>query len=220
MRGGDRAVNTSQTDEPRAYALQRSGHLVFDGTINTNLNRQLVTYPATVDTPGGNNTADTDPISHSLRHLALIFSYIDQNVISCWNGKCAGTTCTSLTASRVVLILRKLQGQAAEVFGEGVGEDLRALNETQRADLLITWQWIRNRVWRLAATHGLISPAGVGGPVELTQYYVLDIGAQTAEICRTLSYVSMEAHGTGFVSIGLLVVPFSLPFWLALTSMC
>lgn len=97
------------------------------------------------------------------------------------------------------------------------------LTESQKADLLITWQWIRNRIWRLAALHGLTTKPGHGhqgdeaegadarrrrdegarrrsrDAPELTPSYVLDVAATTVAICTRLSLAAMEAHGVGFV---------------------
>jgi hypothetical protein len=71
-----------------------------------------------------------------------------------------------------------------------------ALTEAQKADLLITWQWLRNRIWRLAALHGL---TGEEGPPELAPAYALDVAATAVAVCRRLSVAAMEAHGIGFV---------------------
>lgn len=156
----------------RAYALQRSAtSLVFGGAINAGAQ---------------------EGEGASLHHLARVFSVIDADVLLCWNGACAGRC--RLTRTRASRILRKLQGSAAQVFGGEEG--LLALTEAQKADLLITWQWMRNRIWRLAALHGL---TGDEGPPELAPAYALDVAATAVAICRRLSLSAMEAHGVGFV---------------------
>lgn len=142
----------------------------------------------------------------SLHHLARVFSVIDADIVVCWNGQCGGAgRCRTLTRRRASKILRRLQGSAAHVFGDEDG--LLELTESQKADLLITWQWIRNRIWRLAALHGLTQPMREDGEgeegdmdtPELTPAYVLDAAATTVAICRRLSLAAMEAHGVGFV---------------------
>ena len=75
--------------------------------------------------------------------------------------------------------------------------DLAAMTESQRSDLLVTWQWMRNRLWKLSAAHGLASE---DGPPELSTNYVVDVASTTVDICRQLPLQSMEAHGAGFVS--------------------
>ena len=100
-----------------------------------------------------------------------------------------------LTTERAVDMLSRLKGSVDNVFGPET--DLSVLSDAQRADLLITWQWIRNRLWRLAAAHNLTTE---DGPSELSAEYVVDIASTTVAICRQLSLASMEAHGAGFVS--------------------
>jgi hypothetical protein len=170
----------------RAYALQRSGHVVFEGSIHTSHHRGAIL--------GSASHVEEDPTSALLRHLAHIFSFVDQDVIACWNGRCDRLTCRTLTTSRAVDVLRRLRGSPAEVFsGE---ESLRNLSDSQKADLLVTWQWIRSRIWRLAAQHGLTKE---GFEPELAANYVVDVASTTVAICRRLSYSAMEAHGAGFV---------------------
>ena len=161
----------------RAYALQREGSIIFGGSIAR----------PTTSTP-------TDSSGQLLHYLAIIFSHIDQDVVSCWNGRCGGRNCQNLTRQRAVKILRELKGTAKRVFGDALLPDL---NETQKADLLITWQWIRNRIWRLAALHGLTTEDDAP---ELSVEYLLDVARTTLLICERLSSSSMEAHGVGFVS--------------------
>ncbi|WVR07710.1 hypothetical protein IAU60_004752 [Kwoniella sp. DSM 27419] len=95
---------------------------------------------------------------------------------------------------RVISILRRLNGSSEDLFG--VGFDIAGVGDVQRADLLITWQWLRNRIWRLAALHGLTVE---GQEYELSAAYVIDVATATVSICRKLSLRVMEAHGTGFV---------------------
>ena len=161
----------------RAYALQREGSIIFGGTISR----------PTVSTP-------TDSSGQLLHYLAIIFSHIDQDIVSCWNGRCGGKQCPNLTPQRAHTILRELKGTAQKVFGDPLLSDL---NETQKADLLITWQWIRNRIWRLSALHGFTSE---DSEPEFSVEYLIDIAKTTLRICERLSQTSMEAHGVGFVS--------------------
>jgi hypothetical protein len=171
----------------RAYSLQHGGGIVFEGSISTG---QILPLSDTA-----NN--DSDNTSPSLRYLAQLFSFIDQDIVTCWNGRCDGPLCRSLTTERAVEILRKLGGEPTEVFGEDFDHDLRnAMSESQRADLLITWQWLRNRVWRLVFLHGL---ATEDGAIELSRVYLANVAIATLDICKVLSTVSMDAHGAGFV---------------------
>jgi hypothetical protein len=166
----------------RAYALQRSGGVIFNGSIKRIANIEL------------------DPPSISLHYLTQIFSYLDQDIITCWNNQCPrayGQTCYHLTRDRVLNILSSLNGSAPEVFGDGSESDFKQLTDSQRADLFITWQWVKNRIWRLAALHGLTTEEG---PSELGVGYVVSAAVTTVAICRRLPLSAMESHGTGFVS--------------------
>ncbi|WWC89638.1 uncharacterized protein L201_004563 [Kwoniella dendrophila CBS 6074] len=164
----------------RAYALQRVGSITFHGSLYTPAIKML--DPA------------QDLPSRTLLHLAKLFSFVDSNIVSCWNGKCDPSTCTTLTKQRVLSILRSLNGTPGQVFGSEIA--LTGLSEVQQADLLITWQWLRNRVWRLAAGHGLTEE---GGEEELSVEYVVEVANTTVLICRRLSANALEAHGCGFV---------------------
>ena len=166
--------------------MQRSGNIVFAGSISA------FTFSSF--------DIDPDPAGQQLRHLAKIFSFIDQDIINCWNSRCDPIQCSALTRSRVIGTLSRLQGSASRVFGEDA--NLGELSEIQKADLLITWQWLRNRIWRLAASHGLTKE---GEEQELSVDYVVEVAATTVAICKRLSVPAMEAHGTGFVSDSLLI---------------
>ncbi|WVQ96920.1 hypothetical protein IAU59_004028 [Kwoniella sp. CBS 9459] len=163
----------------RAYALQRSGNLVFKSLAYSSI-------------PG---SVHIDPSMTHLRFLAKIFSFIDPNIVHCWNGRCEPSTCTSLSRQQIVDSLHSLSGTANEVFHEG-GDDLSSLTEVQKADLLVTWQWLRNKLWRLASLHHM---TGEDGERELSVDFVVEVASTTVEICKRLSLSSMEAHGTGFV---------------------
>jgi hypothetical protein len=170
----------------RAFALQRSsGTIAFDGPISTTL--EPLHHMS--DPP----LAPVAEQGHSLRYLALLFSYVDRSLLSCWSERCS-TPCTTLTRRRLILILTRLSAPPSEIFGDHAGRKIGALTDSQKADLLITWQWLRNRMWR---THGLTEE---GGERVLSVDFVLDVAKTTVRICQDLSFPAMEAHGTGFVS--------------------
>ncbi len=171
----------------RAYALQRSGNqIVFDGPICV---RMLNPIESKMET-------DEEPISRSLRYLAQLFSVFDQEIVACWNGHCTRGSCLVLTRSRAVDILQRLDGTAQDVFGEGFATQHAVLTDSQRSDLLVTWQWLKNRLWRLAMLHGL---TGEGQEPQLSAYFVYNTAVMTLGICQGLSKSAMEAHGTGWV---------------------
>ncbi|KAJ9097605.1 hypothetical protein QFC21_004639 [Naganishia friedmannii] len=173
----------------RAYSLQHLSGIIFEGPIST---LQILPPKNLADI-----NDDDDGTSPSLRYLAQLFSFIDQDIVTCWNGRCDGPSCRCLSEKRAIDILSKLGGSPTEVFGVDFEIQLRNLAESQRADLLITWQWLRNRIWRLAFLHGL---ARENGPVELSRVYLANVAIAALDICRDLSTRSMDAHGAGFVS--------------------
>ena len=140
-----------------------------------------------------------------LRYLARLFAFLDQDIIGCWNGHCDRSSCSILTRHRIVVMLTRLSGPMVQVFGDNGPE---SLTEVQLADLLVTWQWIRNRIWRLASLHG--HTCENAEPVLSTDFPV-DVALATVAICSKLSMASMEAHGTGFVST--LPLPLCLRCW-------
>ncbi|WRT69313.1 uncharacterized protein IL334_006297 [Kwoniella shivajii] len=164
----------------RAFALQRYGAITFHGSL------QIPAFMALDPTQ--------DLASRTLHHLARLFSFVDSNLVTCWNGKCDPTTCTDLPRAKVLRILRTLNGTPSQVFGSDIA--LTGLSDVQQADLLITWQWLRNRVWRLAVGHGLTDE---NAEAELGVGYVVDVASATVLICRRLSAGALEAHGCGFV---------------------
>lgn len=94
----------------------------------------------------------------------------------------------------IVDSLRHLSGSADKVFGDTAA--LQSLNEAQQADLLITWQWVRNRIWKIGYNHGF---ATEDAEPELAVDHVVEVASNAVAICQRLSLPSMEAHGTGFV---------------------
>jgi hypothetical protein len=71
------------------------------------------------------------------------------------------------------------------------------LSEAQITDLMITWQWMKSRMWRVASMHNLTSEAETN---ELSSSYVLGTACLTAQVCQHFSLKAIESHGTGFVS--------------------
>lgn len=54
-----------------------------------------------------------------LRCLAHLYSFINEDIISCWNGKCLEGVCETLDGPQVVALQRGLGGWA-EGFTESV----------------------------------------------------------------------------------------------------
>jgi hypothetical protein len=178
----------------RAYALQRGGNIVFTGKIYESiedLNPHMTAILAASSTSTGVQR-------EALQHLVRIFSYIDGDVVLCWNGQCEAD-CKRLTLSKVCQILSGLAGDTQDVFGVSEQAIDDALSESQKVDLFITWQWLRNRVWRLAYIHGLVDVRSTA-----SEHLSVAVPFQVARVacmwCEVFSKDAMDQHGRGFVS--------------------
>ena len=163
----------------RVHSLQRGGSITYPGRIKLGFTGSML----------------LDSTCPSLQYLAFLFDFIDGSIINCWNGYCQREKCVSWTRNTAVTLLARLKGSFTEVFGGNL--ELDNMSASQRSDLLVTWQWLRNRLWRLSAGHGLVSE---DGPQELSINYVVDVAATTVNMCRQFPMSAMEAHGAGFVS--------------------
>lgn len=85
---------------------------------------------------------DNEPIGlQGLRRLVRLFDVIDEDVLACWNRACKNNaTCRLRNPEAAVAIHRELCSD----FVEGIGHRMSPI---QKADILITQQWLRNRIW-------------------------------------------------------------------------
>lgn len=67
----------------------------------------------------------------------------------------------------------------------------------QHADLLVTQQWLRNRMWQLSVTHGLASDSSPHAA--LTPACAVEITQTTLRICQAFSRSALDGNGVGFV---------------------
>jgi hypothetical protein len=72
------------------------------------------------------------------------------------------------------------------------------LSETQCADVLVTRNWVQDRLWNLCFSHGLLRL--YSEHKELCFRYAFDNAERTLQLCRSLRISAMEAHGVGMVS--------------------
>jgi hypothetical protein len=84
------------------------------------------------------------------------------------------------------------------VFGVSQATLDTTLKDSQQVDLMITWEWLKNRVWTLAYMHGLMTEEDESPEFSLA---VLFKAAQMACMwCDRYGQRSMDRHGKGFVS--------------------
>ncbi|KAJ8103103.1 hypothetical protein POJ06DRAFT_294296 [Lipomyces tetrasporus] len=171
----------------RAYALQRHHSLI---RTSPSPNK-----PASLLAPNLFFTLSAT----GLDTMVELYKVVDADLIDCWNGRCATAdgACTKLSAERAASMHRLV----ADAYDHDSVDHDRALNETQRADLAISQQWLHNRLWQLCLSHGVlvIDPTTSTDHRELRLTYACDIARKTMGICRSLSMESMEVHGIGIM---------------------
>ncbi|KAM0790401.1 hypothetical protein ACM66B_003283 [Microbotryomycetes sp. NB124-2] len=167
----------------RAYAMQKNHSIVF--------NRASGVDWALSDIPWLSAYSGEMTPMLGLRCLAHLYSFINEDIVSCWNGKCLEGVCETMDAPKVVTLQRGLDGWA-----KGISETLMMqLTEPNRADLLVSQQWLRNRIWQLTVSHCL---ADQNSPeLELRLSYSLLIARETVRVCRSFTQDALEANGVG-----------------------
>ena len=77
----------------RAYAVQRNHSITFRGD-----HARGMALMSSSSLEGGKE----DESVRGLQRLSRLFEFIDEDVVSCWNGNCVPQTCATLTVERVV----------------------------------------------------------------------------------------------------------------------
>jgi hypothetical protein len=101
-----------------------------------------------------------------------------------WNGATLSSS-TEEKFSELATLQRELR-QPVQMDG---------VSETQRADVLVTQQWLRLTIWQAALRLGLISSSAV--EPEFGYTYPLELAYALREVLRTLSPAAIQAHGLG-----------------------
>ncbi|KAK9369145.1 hypothetical protein V1509DRAFT_621278 [Lipomyces kononenkoae] len=131
--------------------------------------------------------------------MVELYKVVDAELIDCWNGRCATADgrCTKMSAERAI----NMHKMVANAYNHDMLDPGCPLNETQRADLAISQQWLHNRLWQLCLSHGVLNvdSATATDHRELSLTYACDIAQKTIEICRSLAMESMEVHGIGIM---------------------
>jgi hypothetical protein len=76
--------------------------------------------------------------------------------------------------------------------------DVTAVSEIQRADILITQQWLRLMVWQTVLKLGLVSSTATDPSYSYS--YPVQIALSLCEVLKTLPSTAIEVHGLGIVS--------------------
>jgi hypothetical protein len=128
---------------------------------------------------------EEDPaIALGLSNIHRLFSLLDMNFVRVWNGALSSSS-TEERFSELATLQRELR-QPLQI------DDV---SETQRADILVTQQWLRLTIWQAALRLGLISSSAA--EPEFGYTYPLELAYALRDVLRTLSPASIQAHGLG-----------------------
>ncbi|KAH0396899.1 hypothetical protein KCU89_g8835, partial [Aureobasidium melanogenum] len=126
-----------------------------------------------------------DPaISTGLSMLFHLFSLLDLNYI-----QARSKLSLSGGTDKEYIELAKLQEKLCSVL------NLTNVSEIQRADVLITQQWLRLMVWQTALRLGLISSKSMNPSYSYA--YPMQIAASLHDVLKTLPSATIEVHGLG-----------------------
>lgn len=126
-------------------------------------------------------------VSTGLNLLFHLFSLLDLNYIQARNKlSLSGGT------DKEYVELAMLQEQLCRDL------DLTNVSEVQRADVLITQQWLRLMVWQTALRLGLISSTSINPSYSYS--YPIQIASSLQDVLKTLPSIAIEVHGLGIVS--------------------
>lgn len=174
---------TEQIQKQRTYAIlfiTERGAAVLDS------------FPVTILSPptlSCDMFLDEDPsVSRGLSSLHSLFSLLNFDFVQLWN------ELASLTGGeRGFPELSRLQVHLRQDLG------IQGLSDIQRADVLITQQWLRLVFWQAALRLGLISSSAADSA--FTYHYPVEIASSLCEIVKSLPPVAIQVHGLGIVSI-------------------
>lgn len=135
---------------------------------------------------------DENPtVSRGLSSLLNLFSLLDFDSVQLWNDL------ASLSGpERGFPELSRLQSHLRQDPG------VQGLSDIQRADVLVTQQWLRLIFWQAALRLGRISSSNADPA--FTYPYPLDIASSLCEIVKSLPPVAIQVHGLGIVCITIL----------------
>ncbi|KAK9244376.1 hypothetical protein V1506DRAFT_578693 [Lipomyces tetrasporus] len=124
--------------------------------------------------------------------LVSLFSVIS-------NEKCAasspGSCCTRFTTERALEMHRLI----SEVYDDKPNSD-SLLSEPQIADIMISQQWLHNRLWSVCHTHDLLNEEGTAESCpEMSITYAIDIARDTMQISKKFTMENLEVHGIGII---------------------
>ena len=124
-------------------------------------------------------------IAPGLSALHALFSLLDFKFVKLWNDPSQSAFGDSTYSD-----LSLLQDHLRELDLSG-----RHLSDVQRADVLITQQWLRLIFWQAALKQGYITTAATDPA--FTYSYPVDIAMKLCQVVKTLPPVAIQVHGLG-----------------------
>ncbi|KAM0720398.1 hypothetical protein Q7P37_004534 [Cladosporium fusiforme] len=171
--------DTERLRKQRTYALlfiTERGAAVLDN------------FPVTILSPPplpGEPIPGEDPaIILGLNGLHHLFSLLDFDFVHLWNNLASLSSADSGLPE-----LSRLQEHLRQNL------NIHGISDIQRADVLITQQWLRLVFWQAALRLGLISSSAEDSA--LTYHYPITIASSLCEIVKSLPPVAIQVHGLG-----------------------
>ncbi|KAK6438595.1 hypothetical protein LTR95_005199 [Oleoguttula sp. CCFEE 5521] len=148
----------------------------------------LNNFPVSIILPPGLPTEalpDEDPsIIFGLSSLYHLFSLLDSNFVRLWND--TGLSSASVQGQND---LATLQNHLRETL------DMRHVSDIQRANVLITQQWLRLIFWQSALKLSMVTSTAPDSA--FTYEYPIEIATSLCEVVKSLPPVAIQAHGLG-----------------------
>jgi hypothetical protein len=133
---------------------------------------------------------DEDPtILAGFQCICQLFALLDEKFVELWRQIAPEVDGTSSVVQNIASIQHDLNAISFEPTG---------LSDIQRADVLITQQWLRLIFWQASMRHGLVSSASQD-PVFYYDYPIL-IAKTLCEMMSKLPINAVVVHGSGIVS--------------------
>lgn len=126
-------------------------------------------------------------IAAGLQSLHSLFSMLDFNFVSLWNDPSRFAS-----VDKGFPELAALQNHLMQPL------DVSCISDIQKADVLITQQWLRLVFWQASLRQGLISTSSTHRAFKYD--YPLEIASSLCQIVRSLPPVAIQVHGLGIVS--------------------
>jgi hypothetical protein len=126
-------------------------------------------------------------VQQSLMSLIQTFTPLDANFMNMWNQSDYDISNPDLGTSW------------SENDLSTTHTDFNIFADSQKADVLVTQQWIRLIVWQCALRKGLLSSSSTNP--SMTFKYPLEIAASLINIISRIPKSSIMVHGLGIVSI-------------------